>query len=238
MRHLHTYILFIVVLWLGLYLDGTLFVEYSSYGQWITNTLVLLTFGYLYTQANERVKKLMIYGVIIGFGGEILFSIVLGMYTYRLSTLPLYVPFGHSIVYVTVYYLSKEPFILRYQDIIIRWLYLSMIVYSLAWLIWGGDIFGFLCTLGILWAFQKRPDGRLFFLIMFFAIVYLELVGTHYGTWVWPPVWFDKFTWITSANPPSGISIFYFAFDMGCLWFYKRLHPDKWQRFKRVISYR
>ena len=41
----------------------------------------------------------MIYAVIIGFGGEYLFSIVLDMYTYQIgSNLPLYIPFGHAAV--------------------------------------------------------------------------------------------------------------------------------------------
>ncbi len=218
-----------IVLWLGLFLDSQ-----SQQTQWLSNLLVVLSFAWTYSQVSKQVKQLMIYGLIVAVGGEVLFSLVLGMYTYRLENLPLYVPFGHAIVYASIYYLVKEPLVQKYQKNIIQTLYLAMILYSTAWLIWGNDMFGFLCMLVILWIFKRRPQTKLFFLFMFFTIVYLELLGTYYQCWYWPEVWFDQFTWVSSANPPSGISVFYFAFDAGCLWFYKRFNPKKWQRFKRI----
>jgi len=151
-----------------------------------------------------------------------------------LENLPIYVPFGHAVVYASVYYWVKEPWVKKHQNRIIKILYISMILYSIAWLILENDVFGFLCMLIILGLFQRRPQSKLFFLVMFFTIVYLELLGTYYQCWSWPSIWFNKFSWISSANPPSGISVFYFAFDAGCLWFYKRLNPQKWQRFKRL----
>lgn len=221
------------VLWIGLYLDSYPLAQSYLHTQWITNLFVISTFVWIYRQVSSQVKQLMFYGVIVAFGGEVFFSLVLDMYTYRLENLPLYVPFGHAIVYASVYYLVKEPLVQKYQKNIIRFLYIGMIIYSTLWLIFAMDVFGFLCMFVILWLFKRRPQTKLFFLLMFFTIVYLELLGTHYQCWHWPSVWFDTFTWIPSANPPSGISVFYFAFDAGCLWFYKRFNPAKWQRFKR-----
>ena len=229
MKYLHIHALFFPVLWLGLYLDSTLISQ-----QLITNILVFITFIWIYTQVSKQIKQLMLYGLIVALGGELLFSLVFGMYTYRLENLPIYVPFGHAIIYACVYYLVKEPIILKYQDSIIKFLYLAIILYSTAWLIFANDVFGFLCLLVILWIFKRRPRTKLFFLFMFFAIVYLELIGTYYECWYWPETWFDKVSFIPSANPPSAISVFYFGFDAGCLWFYKKLQPLKWQRFKRM----
>ena len=231
MKYLHIHALFFPVLWLGLYLDSQLVSE-----QYITNILVLITFLWIYKQVSKVVKQLMLYGLIVALGGELLFSLVFGMYTYRLENLPLYVPLGHSIIYATVYYFVKEPLIQKYQNQIIKSLYIAIILYSTAWLIFASDVFGFLCMLIILWIFKRRPKTKLFFLIMFFAIVYLELVGTYYGCWSWPKIWFDKVPFIPSANPPSAISVFYFGFDAGCLWFYKKLNPKKWQRFKSIFK--
>ncbi|CAA6815520.1 MAG: Unknown protein [uncultured Sulfurovum sp.] len=229
MKYLHIHILFFPLLWLGLYLDSHLLEQ-----QWVTNVLVILTFLWIYTQVSKQIKQLMFFGLIVALGGELLFSLVFGMYTYRLENLPIYVPFGHAIIYACVYYFIKEPIILKHQESIIKFLYLAMIIYSTAWLILGNDVFGFICLLVILWIFKRRPKTKLFFLFMFFAIVYLELVGTYYQCWYWPEVWFDKVPFVPSANPPSAISVFYFGFDAGCLWFYKKFNPQKWQRFKRM----
>ena len=218
-----------IVLWFGLYLDSS-----SIQAQWITNILVVIAFILTYIQVSKQVKQLMLFGLIVALGGELLFSLVLGMYSYRVENLPIYVPFGHTIVYASVYYFVKEPIIQKHKETMIKYLYLSIIIYASLWLIFANDMFGFLCMLVILWIFKRRPNTKLFFLVMFYTIVYLELVGTYYECWYWPTVWFDQFSWISSANPPSAISVFYFGFDAGCLWFYKRFNPQKWQRFKNI----
>ena len=229
MKYLHIHALFFPILWIGLYLDSNLISQ-----QWITNILVFITFMWLYTQVSKQIKQLMLYGLIVALGGELLFSLLFGMYTYRLGNLPIYVPFGHAIIYACVYYFVKEPIVLKHQERIIFVLYIAIILYATAWLVFFNDVFGMLCLLVILWIFKRRPKTKLFFLFMFFAIVYLELMGTYYGCWYWPEIWFDKVSFVPSANPPSAISVFYFGFDAGCLWFYKKFNPKKWQRFKRL----
>ncbi len=57
----------------------------------------------------------MISAVIIAVLGEYLFSIVLGMYTYRLENVPHYVPPGHALVYVGVLYFSKAKSIIKHR---------------------------------------------------------------------------------------------------------------------------
>jgi hypothetical protein len=171
-------------------------------------------------------------GVPIALAGEVTLSIGLGMYTYRLENVPHYVPLGHAIVYASVYYITKEPWVRQHQAGIIKILYATMFFYSLLWLIFAHDVFGFACTLIAMYLFKKFPDTKLFFLIMFFMVVYLELIGTHYGCWVWPPVWFNQFTWMPSANPPSGIGAAYFLFDASCLLAYKILNPKRWMRVR------
>jgi len=230
------YLPIFVVLWLGLYLDSLALSKSFTYNQWLTNLLVLFNFIWVYKNVTKQIQKLMLYGLVVALGGEVVFSLILGMYHYRLDNIPLYVPLGHAIIYASIYYITKEPWVQEHQSKIVSLLYPIMILYSLSWLLFSQDVFGFLCMLGIVAVFARRPQTKLYFLLMFIMIVYLELLGTHYGCWVWPNTWLDTFGWIPSANPPSGISLFYFAFDAGCLWMYKQFNPHKWKRLKQIKS--
>lgn len=233
MKYLHIHLVMILTLLIGLYFDSTFVSAIMPYSQWLTNILVLSSFYWIYRHSSRQVKQLMLYGLIVALVGEVLFALVFGMYTYRQENLPLYVPFGHTIIYAGVYYLVKEPFIKMHQAIISQILYITMILYSTLWLVFAADVLGFLCMIVILGIFKWRENTKPFFLFMFFTIVYLELLGTYFQCWYWPETWFDKVSVVPSANPPSGISVFYFGFDAGCLWLYKQFNPIKWQRLKR-----
>ena len=238
LRYLHFYLPVLLFLWLGLWIDSENVASRFDDAQMITNLLALALFVWLYLHVSKVLKELMLFGVIVAFGGEMLFSLVLGMYTYRLENLPLYVPLGHSLVYAAVYYMAKEPLLLLHKEQLIRFLYLLVAFYAVFWLLFAGDVFGFLCTLGVFLLLRRYAKSRLFFLIMYLMIVYLELLGTHYGAWVWPEIWFDAVAFIPSANPPSGISVFYFGFDAGCLWFYKHYNEKRWERFRTLRKMR
>jgi hypothetical protein len=78
----------------GLYIDSVHFSEKFEYNQILINIIMLMGFWLLYARSAKRTKELMIYAVILGFIGEYFFSVFLGMYTYRLGNVPLYIPFG------------------------------------------------------------------------------------------------------------------------------------------------
>ena len=233
-KYLHIYLPVFFILWIGLFIDSKFIASHFINSQYITNILVLLVFIWIYLKVSVKIKKLMLYGLALAFLGEALFALVLGMYTYRLENLPFYVPLGHSIIYAAVFYIAKEPILKRNKNLSINILFVLMLIYSTAWLIFANDVFGFICMLVIIFLFRKKPHTKLFFLIMFFMIVYLELIGTHYENWYWPEIWFDKISFIPSANPPSGISVFYFGFDVGCLLIYKLLNKQKWKRLRNL----
>ncbi len=228
------YLPVLLVLWLGLFLDSKTVAEQAHFNQWMTNALVLGGFAWVYSRVTAKIKKLMLYGVVLALLGEVVFSLLLGMYEYRLENVPIYVPLGHSLVYAAVFYIQKEKIIQHNKARVVFILYWGMIVYSSLWLVFDKDVFGFLCMLGILFLLKKTPENAVFFLIMFFMVAYLELLGTYYQCWVWPAIWFDEVAFIPSSNPPSGISVFYFGFDVGCLWIYKKLNGKKWRRMKTL----
>ena len=238
LKYKKIYIPTFIVLLISLYIDGKLFTLFTE-SQYISNLIVLATFIWIFRNSSKQIKQLMLYGVVIGVGGEVVFSLLLGMYEYRLANIPLYVPLGHSIVYASVYYIVKEPIFKANKELIVKYLYILMLIYSALWLLFANDWFGFLSTIAIVYLFKRYPNTKAFFLVMYFMVVYLELLGTSFNCWYWPDIWFNKISFIPSANPPSGISLFYFGFDIGCLWFYKKLNPKKWSRFKRLkVSFR
>ncbi len=238
LKYTHIYIPAMFIIWLGLFIDSVGFTQFTAYGQDITNGLVLLVFLWIFFHVSRVTRILMLVGVPIALAGEMALSLGLGMYTYRLNNVPHYVPLGHAIVYAAVYYITKEPWVRKHQQSVIRFLYISMVVYSTMWLVFAGDVLGFLGMLSVVVLFRFVPHTQLFFLVMFFMVVYLELWGTHYGNWVWPPVWFDTLTWIPSANPPSGIGVAYFLFDASCLLAYKFLNTGRWQRVRSLQAQR
>lgn len=233
-RHTHIYVPATLGLWLGLFVDSNYIATKLMYNQWLASAIVVLTFFWVYSQVTKSIKLIMLYGLILGALGESFFSLVLGMYTYRLENIPLYVPPGHSIIFVGIYYLMKEPFVQKYQDLIIRVLFSLMIIYSSFWLLYFNDLFGFLCVLTIVWVLYHYPVNRLFFLLMFVMVACAENLGTLLQCWQYPSIWFNQFQWIPSASPPSGISIFYSAFDIGCLWCYKQLNRQSWNRMRSI----
>jgi len=234
LQYKHIYLPALVVIWLGLFFDSISLSQHIAYGQTITNIIVLTAFAWIYCHVSRVTKQLMLFGIVIAYAGEVTLSLGLGMYSYRLENVPLYVPFGHTIVYAGVYYITKEPWVRKHQQHIVQWLYPAMIIYSSLWLMLTQDVFGFICMVTALLLFKRMPETKLFFLLMFFMVVYLEILGTYYGCWIWPPVWFDVFTWVPSANPPSGIGVVYFAFDAACLLGYKIFNLQKWRRFRRI----
>ena len=219
---------------LALYFDGNGFASIYPHAQTVKNIFMLIAFFLLYKRSVKRTRQLMIYAVIIGFAGEYLFSIVLDMYTYRLSNLPLYIPFGHAAVYARTYTFSKASIIKKHKKIIVKLLTIIISLFALFYLIVFNDIFGFIMTIIIFLILINRPKDQLFFLTMYVVVAVLEIGGTAYEVWSWPDSAFGVFPILKSHNPPSGISLFYFLLDVGCFVFYILLNNKTWKRLKNI----
>lgn|GEM_PF-942574 len=220
------------------FLDSTFVASRVAYSQWIANAIMIAYFVFMYRSAPARLRGLMKYGVVVATVGEVVFSLLVGMYEYRLANVPVYVPPGHSILYGAVYYFVREPAVLRNR----RWLSPLMLVmgtgYAAFWLIARNDVYGAVCTAVFLYWISREPSSRLFFLAMFLLVAYLEQLGTRFSCWYWHPTLLDRFEWMPSGNPPSGISVFYFGFDVGCLLAYLKRRPEVKARYKRLKKHR
>lgn len=219
-------------------LDSRQLAERFAYGQWLANALLALTFWVMHRSAPPRLKSVMVYGLLVGTLGEVLFSLILRMYEYRLGNVPLYIPLGHSILYAAVFYFVREPFVLRQRALMLPLLWGVGIAYSLFWLVARNDVYGALCSVFFIYLMWKHESSRMFFAAMFLLVAYLEQVGTGFGAWSWPATLLDRVDFLPSANPPSGISVFYFGFDGACLEILVRMRPKLRERYYRLLARR
>lgn len=218
----------------GLFLDSTYFISVYKEGQHLATFVMLIGFFILFYNSPKRIRELMIYAVILGVIGEHFFSIGLDMYTYRLGNVPLYVPPGHAIVYIAAVYFCKQSTVKKYRKELEKYFTIFILVYATIFLFFANDVFGFVMSLLVIFLLRKHPRERLFFFSMYIVVAFLEIVGTNYGCWFWPKTAYGVIPFLKSANPPSGISLFYFLLDLGCLWLYKQRNKIAWKRMKKI----
>lgn len=92
---------FFTVLALGI--DSVFFTEHYFDARQLTNLLSILYFAGFFFASEPHLRKLMLIMVGLSYIGELIFCKLLGMYEYRTPMIPLYVPFGHAIVYASGY---------------------------------------------------------------------------------------------------------------------------------------
>ena len=149
---------------------------------------------------------------------EYVFSHWLGVYEYRLGTVPMFVPPGHGLVYLAALSFGRTGFAARHA----RPLLAAVLVVGGAWALWGLTLSPQPDALGAFWylclvAFAWKGRSPLLYAGAFGVVSYLEIVGTSLGTWTWGAV--DPVLGVvTIGNPPSGIAGGYAWFDAAALW--------------------
>lgn len=172
----------------------------------------IFLFGLLVGE-NKEVRMQVVIAVAFATAGEHFASIYMGGYTYRFGNVPLYVPPGHGMVYLTAVALSRSRFFLMYA----KELAIFVIVSGGLWSLWGisgipeqGDQVGaFLFCIFVICLFKGRSP--MVYLGAFFICTWLEIIGTAAGTWKWTPIE-PVFNW-TQGNPPSGVAAWYCLVD-------------------------
>lgn len=155
--------------------------------------------------------------VVLATAVEYTFSPLLEAYTYRLETVPAYVPPGHGLVYLAALALGRSPLFDRLR----RPLVAATVVAGGAWALHGvtlaerKDVLGafwFLCLLG----FLAWGRSRMLYVGAFLVVSWLEIVGTALSTWAWAQT--DPVLGIVpQGNPPSGAAGGYGWFDLWAL---------------------
>lgn len=195
---------------LALSIDSTFFTHKYFDARNITNVLSIVYFLLIFRVSDSKLKKLMIIMVFLSYIGELIFCKLLGMYNYRTESIPIYVPFGHSIVYASgvIYsqtnWAKKNEVILRKSFIIFFILLFLGVGYFL------NDIFSLIFgSLFFLILKRKKWDNMYSFIAL--CVIFIELVGTYFQCWKWEPITFNSFH---TANPPMGAVFFYAGGDV------------------------
>ncbi len=161
--------------------------------------------------ATVRVQTL----VVVAFATlvEYVFSPTLGVYTYRFHNVPAFVPPGHGLVYLSATAIGGAALVERHGRAA------TALVLGVGGL-WAG--YGVLVAarpdaLGAFWygcllLFVLLGPSRRVYLGAFVAVGWLELVGTHLGTWAWAT--HDPTGWVSIGNPPAGAAGGYGWFDL------------------------
>ena len=163
----------------------------------------------------SAVRRAQVVGVVVvATCGEIVGSILWGVYTYRLENLPSFVPPGHGLVYLGGLALARS-FAGRPRALVG-----AALAAVLTWGLAGvtvlprADVGGALGAV-LLAVFLLRGRAPAVYAGVFLVVAVLELWGTALGTWTWAET--IPGTGVPNGNPPSGVASGYVFFDVVAL---------------------
>ena len=181
---------------------------------------IFLAVALWFSPWQERIQVCTMVGVATFF--ECFSALVLGAYTYRLDNLPLYVPPGHGLFYLTALRIAELPLLRCYARPII-W---SVLAGATALLLRNlvalplPDLIGLLTWVAFL-PFTLRGRFALLYAISFTMTMTLEFYGTSLGIWTWAAR--SPLAGLPAANPPACIGAGYCIMDAITRWLAPRV---------------
>ena len=142
----------------------------------------------------------------IATAGELVLSLVWGLYTYRLGNIPPFVPPGHVLLFMLGLWLAE-----RMTDKTARCLFACAGLYAVAAALVGFDTFAGLLFLVIAVAWLALPQHRRLYASTFTWSIALEIYGTWLGVWSWAAQ--VPGLPLVTTNPPGTVGAFYCALD-------------------------
>ncbi|MBI4755953.1 MAG: hypothetical protein HY778_11205 [Betaproteobacteria bacterium] len=141
----------------------------------------------------------------IATAGEVLLSLIWGLYDYRLGNIPLFVPPGHVLLYALGLWLA--PRLPQWTPAATAAL-AGVVAVALA----AAGVDGLSLPLTALFVLCVRygPAPRLY-AVMFLLALAMELWGTWLGNWAWRPV--TPWSGWATLNPPFAAGAFYCVLD-------------------------
>jgi hypothetical protein len=162
--------------------------------------------------AEERAQVAVV--VVVATCFEVIGSIIWGLYRYRLGNLPLFVPPGHGLVYVTGLAVSRLGLVIRHERNFVRLILLlgaAWAAVGLSGVLGRVDVFGAIGVFVFSTYLLVGPTPAVYGGV-FLAVAWLELYGTAIGTWRWAAA--VPGLGIPGGNPPSGAASGYVLFDI------------------------
>jgi hypothetical protein len=200
---------------------GALIDQYCApWGQGAVSAIIWLLYLALLALEAHATRPALIACLIIATAGEVILSLVWGLYDYRLHNIPLFVPPGHvllfwfglnSVARVPTRLLDAMPLL---SGIVVAVLAISGIdQLSLAlWLMY------FVC-----WYYSR--SARRFYVWMFLIALAMEVFATWIGNWRWHSE--VPLLHISTTNPPLAAGAFYCMLDVLVLGLSRLIHTRK-----------
>lgn len=161
---------------------------------------------YLLGCVNRDERRALIACLAISTAGEMLLSLVWGLYVYRLGNIPLFVPPGHALMLMLGISLSR-----RMPEAAAVAIILCAAAYTLAAAAAGVDTLGVALFLMFAMAALAMPVQRRLYASTFVLALALELYGTWMGNWTWPRE--VPGMALVTTNPPGASGAFYSVLD-------------------------
>ncbi|MCG9791697.1 hypothetical protein [Flavobacterium algicola] len=194
---------------LALWVDSVTFTEQYFDARQITNIMAVVYFAGFYFASKKPLQKLMLVMVGLSYIGELIFCKLLGMYNYRTEAIPLYVPFGHAIVYASGYVYAYTNWARTNDTILRKYFLIFFAILFLAVGVFLQDYFSLLFGVGFFWLLKRKQWQNLYCFIAI-CVIFIELIGTYYQCWTWIPTIFG---YLPASNPPMGAVFFYAGGD-------------------------
>jgi hypothetical protein len=191
-------------------IDSVSFTVHYFDGRQITNILAILYFSFFFWVSGSYLRKLMFVMVFLSYIGEVIFCTLLGMYNYRTIVIPLYVPFGHAIVYASGYVFAHTEWAVKNDILLRKYFAVGFSVLFLGVGILLKDVFSLIFGVLFFWVLKRKKWQNLYYFIAL-CVIFIELVGTYFQCWKWIP---KTFGLIPAANPPMGAVFFYAGGDV------------------------
>jgi hypothetical protein len=162
----------------------------------------------------DRMRALLV--VVVATCAEILGSIVLGAYTYRLENLPAFVPPGHGLVFLAGLRISQSDPVRRHRRAFLAVVIGIVAAWGVAGLVLLGrtDVLGAITGALLIFVLLRGRTPTLYAGV-FLVVGFLEIYGTSIGAWHWAATTPD--TPLPAGNPPSGIAGVYVLFDVAAI---------------------
>jgi len=164
--------------------------------------------------ADQRARVALV--VLVATSAEILGSVILGAYTYRLENLPAFVPPGHGLVYLGGLAISQSALVRRHRRTFLLGVGALVATWATAGLVVLGrtDVLGALAGALLIYVLVRGRASTLYAGV-FLIVAFLEIYGTSIGAWHWAQT--APGTLLPAGNPPSGIASIYVLFDIAAI---------------------
>jgi hypothetical protein len=186
----------------GLWVDQ----HWAIAGQWLVSAVAWLMLAWLWARSDAGDRRALAACLVFATLGEVFLSLVWGLYEYRLSNIPLFVPPGHVLLFFLGTRLAA-----RIPDGGVAWIaaLAAPLVMAFAWS--GRDTLGPL-LFALFLACLALSASRKLYATMFVLSLAMELYGTWMGNWRWA----GEVPWLglTADNPPLAAGAFYCVLDL------------------------